>query len=113
MLYTQSSHLIFIDGMSRDLDLKCHEYADDTTLIHKVSNPTASSVIINNQLKIFSAWAIHWCLIFNTIKTHFMYITYKHQQPRITPILFDNKIISEVSSHVNLGETITNDRILY
>ena len=32
--------LIFINDMADDISLECHQYADDTTLIHRFYNPT-------------------------------------------------------------------------
>ena len=49
--------LIFINDMANNINLEWHRYADDTTLLHKFTNPVHAAVTINNQLQHLSRWA--------------------------------------------------------
>ena len=100
--------LIFINDMAEDISLECHQYADDTTLVHKFENPDLACTYINNQLSKLSKWADQWRVTFNPSKTHFMLITNKPKRPTLQPIFLNNIIISEVASHCNLGLHINN-----
>ena len=73
--------LIFINDMTTDLQLECHQYADDTTLVYRTATPTVMHAYITNQLSILSRWAELWRVTFNALKTHYMYFTNKHIGP--------------------------------
>ena len=94
--------------MADDVDLECHQYADDTTLLHKFTNPIIACQTINNQLSNLSKWADQWRVTFNPQKTHFMLFTKKTKRPTLQPIFLNNTIITEVASHCNLGLNISN-----
>ena len=100
--------LIFINDMTVNLKLECHQYADDTTLVHKFIKANQASVTINTELDKLSLWATQWRITFNAIKTHYMLITNKKIRPFIPPIKLNNVVISEVKSHENLGLSIMN-----
>ena len=100
--------LIFINDMTRDLHLECHQYADDTTLVHFSNTPLVMHHYITQQLSILSQWAEQWRVTFNPHKTLYMYITNKRRRPQLGPIMLDNTVIAEASSHTNLGLLITN-----
>ena len=101
--------LVFINDMSSHIELECHQFADDTTFIYITKTPSAAPAIITNQLCTLTRWSKQWRVTFNASKTHFMYITYKHNRPQIDPIYLDNTVISEVTSHTNLGLLIKNN----
>ena len=50
--------LIFINDMTRYIDLECHQYADDTTFLCRVNNPVSVISTINTQLSVLLDWAI-------------------------------------------------------
>ena len=102
--------LIFINDMTSAIDLECHQFADDTTLLYKSSNPVEVAPIINRQLNSLHEWANRWVVTFNALKTHYMHFTSKTHKPQIMPILLDNTVISEVYKHTNLG-LIINDKL--
>ena len=101
--------LIFINDMLSNVTLECHQYADDTTFLLKTNKPSDISTIINPQLHMLSIWATQWRVMFNTNKTHYMYITNKTTKPHLSPIFLNNVSITEVYSHNNLGLTITSN----
>ena len=59
--------------MADDVDLECHQYADDKTVLHKFTNPIIACQTINNQLSNLSKWADQWRVTFNPQKTHVIY----------------------------------------
>ena len=101
--------LVYINDLPSVLQLDCHIYADDTTLLHRVEDPVRAVNFINNQLTILSQWAEQWRITFNTSKTHYIYITNKRNKPQLQPIYLQGSVISEVESHCNLGVTLCNN----
>ena len=101
--------LIFINDMTTNMELECHQYADDTTLVYKSKSIRNSSLYISNELAKLSAWADQWRVTFNATKTHYMLITNKRIRPIIAPITLKNVFISEVKTHENLGLSISNN----
>ena len=71
--------LVYINDLSSVLQLNCHIYAYDTTLLHQVKDPVRAVEFINNQPTLLSQWAEQWKTTFNISKAHFMYITNKRK----------------------------------
>ena len=49
--------LLFINDMTVNLNLECHQYADDTTLVYKCGSAIDAPAFITNELCKLSNWA--------------------------------------------------------
>ena len=65
--------------------------------------------LLNMDLEKIMEWAKRWLVTFNPTKTESLIISRKINQPVHPPLLMDNQIIEEVSSHKHLGIFLSND----
>jgi hypothetical protein len=64
--------LIYINGITENLEMDCFLYADDTSLYVIVETPAVSSVKLNNDLIKINEWAHQWFVTINPDKTESM-----------------------------------------
>ena len=64
--------------MVTNMNLVCHQCADDTTLLSRFTNQILN--VINIELEKLSQGADQWGVTFNQNKTHHMLITNKNGQ---------------------------------
>ena len=100
--------LIYINDIVIEIHSNIRLFADDTSLYIIVENPQTAATILNTDLGIITRWASDWLVDFNPSKTVSMIVSRKLAQINHPPLVMDNTVISESSSHKHLGLTFSN-----
>ena len=78
-------------------------FADDTSLISIVTNPTLSAFELNSDLKVIENWAYQWKMLFNPNKQAIgMLFSRKSVDQNHPPLFFNNIPVGAVSGHKHL-----------
>ena len=93
------------DGIESDINL----FADDTSLLQIVDDPTTSANTLNADLNRLHQWASQWLVTFNPNKTEVITFSAKTKKPYHPPLLFTGIPLKEVSHHTHLGLTFLSD----
>ena len=101
--------LIFINDIVTDIDANIRLFADDTSLSLIVDSPMNTALVLNSDLDKISRWAQNWLVTFNPAKTVSMTISRKPVKVQHPPLLMQNHVISELSSHKHLGVFLSAD----
>lgn len=101
--------LIYINDITCDLQSDSFLYADDTSLLEVVDDPTFSAVSLNNDLERINAWTRDWLVTINPSKTKSIIFSVKRVKPSHPDLYFNNEMIDNVSNHKHLGVTICSD----
>ena len=100
--------LLFINDIVKDIHSSIRLFADDTSLYIIVENPQTAALIINSDLGKISTWAINWLVDFHPRKTVSFLVSKKTNATVHPPLIMNNTILSESSSHKHLGITFSN-----
>lgn len=101
--------LIFINDIVIDIDANIRLFADDTSLSLIVNTPEITANVLNSDLQKINQWSKEWLVSFNPAKTICMTISRKAIKTQHPPLLLQNQVISEASSHKHLGVVLSND----
>ena len=93
------------NGITTDINL----FADDTSLLDIVDDPISSAVRINHDLATLHNWVTQWLVTFNASKTVIMTFTLKRKKNVYPAQYLNNSILTEVSSHSQLGLHLSSD----
>ena len=83
--------LIYINDITCDLQSDSFIYADDTSLLEVVDDPTFSAVSLNNDLERINAWTRDWLVTINPSKTKSIIFSVKRVKPSHPDLYFNNK----------------------
>ncbi len=61
--------LIYINNITTDLQSSSFLYADDTSLLEVVDDPTITAARLNNDLELINTWTQKWLVTINSDKT--------------------------------------------
>ena len=98
--------LIYINDITSDLQSDSFLYADDTSLLEVVDDPTLTANNLNNDLERINAWTRDWLVTINPDKTKSIIFSTKRIKPSHPNIYYNNQIIENVSNHKHLGVTL-------
>ena len=101
--------LIFINDIVELINTNIRLFADDTSLYLIVSNPNNDAAQLNLDLQTIATWAKQWLVDFNPNKTETMIISRKTIKPIHPPLIMNNIILNQVTSHKHLGIYLSND----
>ncbi|MCF1459523.1 MAG: reverse transcriptase family protein, partial [Shewanella sp.] len=100
--------LLFINDIVKDIHSSIRLFADDTSLYIIVENPQTAALIMNSDLGTISTWATNWLVDFHPRKTVSFLVSKKANTVVHPPLVMNNTILSESSSHKHLGITFSN-----
>ena len=101
--------LVYINDIVDDLTCDVRIFADDTSILEIVQNPTVSSQHLNINLSIIHYWGKLWRMIFNALKSMSVIFSAKINKPHHPPVLLGDTAIPEVDTHTHLGITLANN----
>ena len=101
--------LIYVDDIVNDIESQILLFADDTSLFEIISDPLISFPRINNDLEKLNSWAKTWLVTFNPTKTKYMIFSKKLVKVAHPPLILDNKQLTKVSHHSQLGIVLSED----
>ena len=104
--------LIYIDDIIEDIKCEILLFADDTSLLEPITDPTLSIAKVNSDLNVLSAWAAQWLVMFNPTKTKYIIFSKKYERPQYGNLFLENKQIEKVEHHKQLG-IIFNSRLTW
>ena len=92
---------IYINDLVDVVNCPIKMFADDTSLYVTVDNPDEGARSLNTNLENLRKWSIQWLVKFNPEKTKSLVISNRNLVH--PPLVFDNKIVDEVTEHKHLG----------
>lgn len=101
--------LIYINDICVDVQSQCFLYADDTSLFDITDDPSQSSHVLNNDLKVISQWCDKWSMKMNISKCESMTFSVKRNKIVHPTLFFEDVPIREVRSHTHLGLTLSDN----
>ena len=101
--------LNFINDIANDILTLIYLFADDTSLLEIIDDIKESFSRLNNDLAQLQRWSEQWLVTFNPTKTVFTYITLKKTKPDLPNLFLSNTPVNQVSSHIHLGLTLSNN----
>ena len=102
--------LIYINDITSCVDHSTIRlFADDTCLFSASDDRDECARQTNSDLERVQQWARDWLITFAPHKTKSMLITYKNTDDGIPSVKLDNTTISEVTSHIHLGLTLSSN----
>ena len=100
--------LIYTNDIVEDIECEILLFADDTSLLEPLTDPTLSIAKINRDLHSLGRWAGQWLVTFNPAKTKYMIFSKKNVRQDYGHLFLENKKIEEVKEHKQLGITFNN-----
>ena len=101
--------LIFINDIAELINTNIRLFADDTSVYLVIRNTVNDAIRLNLDLQTIHAWSKTWLVDFNPSKTLTMIISRKLIKTIHPPLIMNDIILKEVSSHKHLGIYISND----
>ena len=101
--------LVYINDLVDDLSCDVRLFADDTSLLEIVRNPTESARHLNRNLSYINNWGKQWRVIFNALKSLSVIFTTKITKPFHPPLHLGQSAIPEATSHTHLGITLSSN----
>ena len=84
-------------------------FADDTSLYVIVETPDQAATALNTDLEAVHCWSKTWLVSFNPSKTESIIFSRKRKKPEHPSLYMNNVAIKNVSSHMHLGVTFSED----
>ena len=101
--------LIFINDLPQGIESNVDLFADDTSLLDIIDNPTSTSNKMNRDLEAIHDWALRWRVTFNPDKTVTMVFSTKVNKPIHPSLIFQGKILTQSCQHKHLGLTLSDN----
>ena len=95
--------LIYIDDIIDDIESEIFLFADDTSLLEKITNPALSFNKINRDLTKLHNWSKQWLVNFNPTKTKYIVFSKKLHSPDYPPLQIGGEQLQRVRTHKQLG----------
>ena len=100
--------LIYINDIVHDIDSQVKLFADDTSMYLRMEDGIERTEILNSDIRKILNWSRTWKVTFNPTKTELLTLS-SHRSPDTYPLIFDNDILLETTSHKHLGVILQND----
>ena len=84
-------------------------FADDTSILDIIDNPTSTANKMNRDLEAIRDWALRWRVTFNPDKTVAMVFSTKVNKPIHPSLIFQGKILTQLCQHKHLGLTLSDN----
>ena len=101
--------LIFINDLPQGIESNVDLFADDTSILDIVDNPTSTANKMNRDLEAIHDWALRWRVTFNPDKTVTMVFSTKVNKPIHPSLIFQGKILTQSCQHKHLGLTLSDN----
>lgn len=101
--------LVYINDIVDNIHSQVFLYADDSMLLDIIDSPNETAEKLNSDLSAVANWAKKWNVIMNASKTRSMIFSVKKIKPCHPPLLLNNEIIPDVTSHCHLGINLSTD----
>ncbi|KAL3287999.1 hypothetical protein HHI36_002452 [Cryptolaemus montrouzieri] len=95
--------LVFVSDLAHHIKSRKSFYADDTKLY---ANPFTDSYVLQQDLNALNQWCGDWLLPLNVEKCVMLHIGTNNPS---TQYFIDGRVLSAVSSHMDLGLIVTSD----
>ena len=105
-------YLIYVNDITNDIESDINLFADDTSLLKVIYDPTQSFQVINSDLAKLEEWSKQWRTSFNADKTVYIIFSRKNQQEAYPNLNLGNQVLKQVDSHTHLGLTF-NSRLTW
>jgi hypothetical protein len=103
--------LIYIDDIINDIESNIFLFADDTSLVERITDPVLTFEQINRDLTKLHNWSQQWLVNFNPAKTKYIVFSKKIHSPNYPDLYIGGEILQRVKQHKQLGiifnETMT------
>ena len=97
--------LVYINDIINNIQSDIFLFADDTSLLKTVDDPTLCAGIVNHDLHTLENWAKTWLVSFNPKKTESITFSTKTHSNYHPPLRFCDEVVKHVPSHTHLGLT--------
>ena len=94
--------LVYINDISSSIVSTTKLYADDTSLLHRITDIN-SKIVLQNDLNTIDKWSEQWAVTFNPSKSHSLHISRKREHHNTHDYIFQNRTIENVNEHTHLG----------
>ena len=94
--------LVYINDISSSIVSTTKLYADDTSLLHRITDIN-SKIELQNDLNTIDKWSEQWAVTFNPSKSHALHISRKREHYNTHDYIFQNRTIENVNEHTHLG----------
>ena len=94
--------LVYINDISSSIVSTTKLYADDTSLLHRITDIN-SKIELQNDLNTIDKWSEQWAVTFNPSKSHALHISRKREHHNTHDYIFQNRTIENVNEHTHLG----------
>ena len=101
--------LIYINDIVNNINSDILLFADDTSLLHTITDPIQSIQEVNQDLETLRIWAEDSLVTFNPTKTKYMIFSKRSQKTKYDDVHMGNIALDKVSVHKQLGITFTDD----
>ena len=95
--------LIYINDISNSVGSVTKLYADDTSLLKRITDKNTSTAQLQEDLGFIDEWSKKWEVNFNPNKSHSLLISRKRAVTNKHDYVFQNQLIENVSEHTHLG----------
>ena len=99
--------LIYINDIVNNIFSSIRLFADDTSIYIVIDDPHTAAFILNSDLETINVWANDWLVDFNPTKTTSLLISRRLIPLVHPPLIMNNVILNETTSHRHLGLTIS------
>ena len=104
--------LIYIDDIIKDIESEIFLFADDTSIVEKISDPVLSFNKINRDLSKLDQWSKEWLVNFNPTKTKYIVFSKKVEKTDYPDLFIGGDKLTRVAKHKQLGVTFTEEMSL-
>ena len=94
--------LVYINDISSSIVSTTKLYADDTSLLHRITDIN-SRIELQNDLNTIDKWSKHWAVTFNPSKSHALHISRQREHHNTHDYIFQNRTTENENEHTNLG----------
>ena len=101
--------LVYVNDIVNGITVDIRLFADDTSFLEIVKNPTVSSIKLNSNLSQVGTWGKNWKVTFNGLKSLSVIFSAKRNKPDHDPLFLDGVEIPEGTSHTHLGITLSSN----
>ena len=101
--------LVYINDIVNDIESDINLFADDTSLIKIVENPSVTSEVLQSDINKIQIWAEKWLVQFNPSKSESLIISRKRNKPAHPILSMSNVKIPSLDNHKHLGIYLSNN----
>ena len=100
---------VYINDIVDPIRSNIRLFADDTGIYITIDSPTDAALQLNTDLESINLWSKSWLVAFNPAKSESHFYSRKLNKPNHPPLYFNNVEIKDVTTHKQLGLTLSDD----